>query len=247
MSYTPPPFPTGLRPGSKSPSAKKLQAALKVCGFMPKLVPFADMYGPATRKAVAAFYRVYPQFASSPADTAIGPHGWAFLFTLAYGHEVVVSDGEPAHDYHRVTYGGHTVNVRTRTMLENAKHLLTEYDWTPRLTQGSYNPGGVAASKGTHDGGGCVDVNVSTMSANGRLDCLRALRRAGFAAWIRTPAEGFGYHIHAVAIGDRELAPLAKTQVGDYFAGRNGLVNHGPDTAPATVGRPYPSWAAKYK
>lgn len=250
-AYTPPPFPTGLRPNSSSPSAKPLQTALKKAGYLANNVTLADNYGPATQAAVKKFYVANASHGWSP-DIAIGPLGWAELHREAYGGSVTPtptptpSDGEPAHDYKRVTYGGKTVNTRTKVMLENAVKLLTAYEWAPFLTQGSYNTG-VGASAGTHDGGGVVDIRTSTMSATGVNSCLKALRQAGFAAWYRTSAEGFSPHIHAVAIGDREMSPAAKSQVVQYFAGKNGLANQGPDTAPASVGRPYPTWAAKYK
>lgn len=157
--------------------------------------------------------------------------------------EVPVDDGEPAHNYTRVTYNpDDTINVRTREMLEEAVRLLTAYEWTPYLLQGSYNPG-VGASAGTHDGGGVVDIRVSTMSAGGIDLCVVALRKAGFAAWHRTSAQGFSPHIHAVAIGDREMSPSAKDQVEDYFAGRNGLANNGDDNGPRGL---WPAWAEKY-
>jgi LysM repeat protein len=154
----------------------------------------------------------------------------------------VPADDEPAHDYKRVTYGGKTVNTRTKVMLERAKKLLTEYEWTPRLTQGSYNKG-VAASAGTHDGGGVVDINTSTMTKNGADICVQALRKAGFAAWRRGDGDGMSPHIHAVAIGDKELSPAAKSQIQQWKANTNGLANHGPDPAPD----PYPAWTQKYR
>ena len=54
------------------------------------------------------------------------------------------------------TYGGKRVNTRTRLMLAAADARVP---FAIRLTQGSYNPGGVGASAGTHDGGGVVDVD----------------------------------------------------------------------------------------
>lgn len=151
-------------------------------------------------------------------------------------------DDEPAHDYRRVTYGGKTVNTRTKVMLERAVKLLTAYDWTPVLVQGSYNKG-VSASAGTHDGGGVVDIRTDTMTRNGQELCVQALRKAGFAAWLRTPADGFDTHIHAVAIGDREMSSAAKSQIAQWRDDTNGLANHGPDPAPD----PYPAWTAKYR
>jgi hypothetical protein len=145
---------------------------------------------------------------------------------------------EPAHDYARLTYGGKTVNVRTRAMLRLAA-AWAGVDII--LTQGSYNRG-VAASAGTHDGGGCVDVDVSGWGSAKRASVVQALRKAGFAAWLRTPAQGFAYHIHASAIGDREMSGIAREQVQSYFNGRNGLASNGP-----TEGETHwPNWADKY-
>lgn len=151
-------------------------------------------------------------------------------------------DDEPEHDYKRVTYGGKTVNTRTKIMLERARKLLTAYEWTPVLTQGSYNKG-VSASAGTHDGGGVVDIRTSTMTKNGADQCVQALRKAGFAAWRRGDGDGMAPHIHAVAIGDREMSPAAKSQIAQWRADTNGLANHGPDPAPD----PYPAWTQKYR
>ena len=58
---------------------------------------------------------------------------------------------------------------------------------------------------------------------------LKALRVAGFAAWLREPNElvaGSVIHIHAIAIGDEELSPEAADQLtGEfgYFRGYSGL------------------------
>lgn len=160
-----------------------------------------------------------------------------------------INDGEPAHDYTRISYnpgGGIIVNKRTSNMLALAVTALADsYSWTPYLVQGSYHPG-VSGSAGTHDGGGVVDIRVTTMTENGRNLCVQALREVGFAAWYRTPAEGFDVHIHAVAIGDREMSPSALSQVGQYFDGTNGLANHGPDTLPSSYPVVKPSWVNKY-
>jgi hypothetical protein len=144
---------------------------------------------------------------------------------------------EPAHDYRHVPYGGKTVNWRTRTMLEGAATL---FGAPFRLTQGSYNRG-VSASAGTHDGGGVVDIDVSSMSTERRKFAVQCLRKVGFFAWLRVPP-AFAYHIHAVAIGDRELSSSAKSQVRQGFADRDGLARSGPDPAPD----PYPLWIDRY-
>lgn len=251
--YDPPAFPSGLAPGKASPSAKPLQAALKAAGYMSKSIAAADNYGPNTEAAVAAFYRAHKELSDADYDPFIGPKGWDVLHKEAYGgaEKPKVTPpppatsptlAEPKHDYRRVTYGGRTVNQRTATMLKAARGLMGLS--TPfTLTQGSYNRG-VSASAGTHDGGGVVDISTNGGNVNAML---LALRRAGFAAWYRTSAEGFSPHIHACAIGDREMASGARNQVVAYFRGRNGLANNRADSAPASVGRPAPKWADKYR
>src|SRR5690606_13358071 len=88
---------------------------------------------------------------------------------------------------------GKTVNARTAAMIKAAekrsgKNLV--------LTQGSYNPGGVGQSGGTHDGGGAVDISVTNLS--NRNAAVKALREVGFAAWYRSPSQGnWAAHIHA--------------------------------------------------
>jgi LysM repeat protein len=145
----------------------------------------------------------------------------------------------PAHDYTRVSYSGRTVNVRTRIMLDRAAKILGR-DSLP-LAQGSYSTT-TSASAGTHAGGGVVDVSSSSW------EWAKALRQVGFAAWVRTPSEGqWPYHIHAVAIGDKQLSSSAANQENAYFNGRNALANNRADTAPEWVGRPYPDWAQSYR
>ncbi|WP_031467800.1 peptidoglycan-binding domain-containing protein [Sciscionella sediminilitoris] len=134
---------------------------------------------------------------------------------------------------HTITVGaktsmnGKTVNKRTASMIKAAgKKSGMNFS----LTQGSYNPGGVGGSAGTHDGGGVVDISVQNIG--NRSKAVKALREVGFAAWERTPAQGFARHIHAVAISDTDMAPQAQAQVGDYFKGLNGLASHGKDDGP---------------
>ena len=58
---------------------------------------------------------------------------------------------------------------------------------------------------------------------------VRALRRAGFAAWLRLPADlkpPVTLHIHAIAIGDAELSEAARQQLDGpegYFRGDDGI------------------------
>jgi hypothetical protein len=149
----------------------------------------------------------------------------------------------PPDDYALVQVGNARFNARTLAMLDHAQSLYTAWggtvvDFRLAVTQGSYNPGGESASFGTHDGGGAVDLSVrsrvdwSVMTAEiGPM--LLALRTAGFAAWLREADElypGSPIHIHAVAIGDRDLSPAARAQIDGpygYLRGYDGLPRPG--------------------
>jgi hypothetical protein len=130
----------------------------------------------------------------------------------------------------RMSRDGAVINTRTRDMLAEAERLLGR---RLVLDQGSYNPGGDPTSAGTHDGGGVVDISVEGMSAARRTSVARALRRVGFAAWVRSPGQGdWPWHIHAAAISDTDLSSQAQHQTGDYYLGLNGLANRNPDDGP---------------
>ena len=120
-------------------------------------------------------------------------------------------------------------------MLAHAQELyggeiqLTGY----AITQGSYTDD-VSASFGTHAGGGAVDLSVMregtyTVLWDDLEPLIRALRAAGFAAWVRDYGELYTdspIHIHAIAIGDQELSPAAEEQLtgeAGYFRGYSGL------------------------
>jgi hypothetical protein len=127
--------------------------------------------------------------------------------------------------YQLTSYDGKTVDWLTRAALEDTARRLG-YDLT--IVQGSYNAGRVAASAGTHDGGGVVDLAPWDWENK-----VRELRRTGFAAWYRPAIPGlWGAHIHAVLIGNRRLSPSAADQVAQYLAGYDGLASRGPDTGP---------------
>jgi len=141
----------------------------------------------------------------------------------------------PPDDYTRVEVNGWTINQRTLAMLAHAQQLyggeleITGY----AITQGSYHDNG-SASFGTHLGGGAVDLSVLRRGTYTVLwddiePLLHALRVAGFAAWLREYGELYAdspIHIHAIAIGDRELSPEAQDQLtgpAGYFRGSTGL------------------------
>lgn len=142
----------------------------------------------------------------------------------------------------RVSVGAFVINTRTQSMLTEAKRLLGR---DLQLDQGSYNPGGDPTSAGTHDGGGVVDISVQGMTSTTRTTVVRALRRTGFAAWVRSPQQGdWPWHIHAVAISDTDLSSQAQHQVGDYYLGLNGLTGRGPDDGPRVTIRTWEEYQA---
>ncbi len=146
---------------------------------------------------------------------------------------------KPPEDYEKVKVGNNTISNRTKFMLDNAEKI---FGGKIDITQGSYNPGGVAASGGTHDGGGAIDVSVNGLSSDKIDKTVEALRRSGFAAWHRTTAEGnWGAHIHALAIGDKEMADGAANQVKAFFAGGDGLGNDKDTSSLGTTVTP--AWA----
>lgn len=147
----------------------------------------------------------------------------------------------------RVTFEGFAMDARTRDMLLEARRLCVAPLF---ITQGSYNKGGVAASAGTHDGGGVIDVRATNLNSAQRKEAVLDLRRVGFAAWLRTPAQSnWPYHIHAVAVGCPDLSRGAQYQVDEYRRGKNGLASRGADDGPRTyVGVTWESYlAAKAK
>jgi hypothetical protein len=92
------------------------------------------------------------------------------------------------------------------------------------IVQGSYNDK-VEASKGTHDGGGCMDLAPFEWKRK-----CRVLRNLGDTAWHRPAIPNvYGEHIHTVDIGCRNLANIAADQVKDFGNKRNGLKGHAKD------------------
>ena len=142
---------------------------------------------------------------------------------------------KPPDDYTRVEVNGWTINQRTLAMLTHAQELYGgELEIIGHaITQGSYHDNG-SASFGTHLGGGAVDLSVLRRGTYDVLwndvgPLIHALRVAGFAAWLREYGELYTdspIHIHAIAIGDRELSPAAEEQLtgtAGYFRGSSGL------------------------
>ena len=130
----------------------------------------------------------------------------------------------------RTTYQGFPINARTLAMLKAAQ---ARSGLTFVVEQGSYSPGVDPTSGGTHDGGGALDLDAEGLTAAKRTAAVTALRQVGFAAWLRTPAQGdWPLHIHAVAISDTDLSAAAQKQTGAYYEGRNGLADNAADDGP---------------
>ncbi len=157
---------------------------------------------------------------------------------------------KPPDDYARIQIHGWTINQRTFAMLKHAAELYGgEIDITSwGITQGSYHDNG-AASFGTHLGGGAVDLSIMrkgtwTILRTDINPLVHALRAAGFAAWYRELEElfpGSPAHIHAIAIGDKELSQPAKDQLTGkfgYFRGYSGVPIANGTPAPDRYGGP---------
>lgn len=157
----------------------------------------------------------------------------------------------PPDDYTRIRVSGSTLNVRTLAMLDHAQELYRAQggtvDFRLGIVQGSYNPGEVTASFGTHDAGGAIDLSVRSrvdwsVLSDDIWPMIRALRVAGFAAWLRDTGElypGSPIHIHAIAIGDAELSEAARGQIDGtfgYLRGYNGLPQDDGIPKPDTSG-----------
>lgn len=188
----------------------------------------------------AAVYADWQESLGYSGLAANGIPGPASLAALAEGRFQVKDEIQVGS---QTTFTGRTVNQRTHAMLAEAASMLG-HDVV--LSQGSYNPGGVGASAGTHDGGGAVDISVSDLSTTQRWETVKAMRTVGFAAWLRSPDQGpWPYHIHCIAIGDTDLSIAARNQVADYYVGKNGLASHAADNTPDAYRAPF-TWWEKY-
>lgn len=157
--------------------------------------------------------------------------------------DAVLARGEPEHDYHQVRRGHFVLNRRTVTMLRQARACSPDRELHFAILKGSYEIGDTKGAH-PHQGGGVVDLSVRDLAVDEIEHSVRALRLAGFAAWFRQRANR--PHIHAVAIGDREMSPSAAWQVKAYFAGRDGRSFAGPDPH-AALPVSLPAWVAKYR
>lgn len=92
--------------------------------------------------------------------------------------------------------------------------------------------GGASASAGYHDLAGCWDIRTWNLTTK-QIDILiRALRKAGIAAWRRDLSSlhgGMDPHIHVTFGDDRPLTSGAADSWSGYLRNQNGLANDRPD------------------
>ncbi|MEL6546436.1 MAG: hypothetical protein AAFQ82_17550 [Myxococcota bacterium] len=157
---------------------------------------------------------------------------------LTFVTESILAPGEPAHDYERVSRDGLVLNKRTVRMLSAAKRAVRG-EVKLGVMKGSY----LAEERGAHphQGGGAVDLSVRPF--DGVDYAISALRSAGFAAWYRSRGER--HHVHAVAIGDRQLCPAAEWQVKSFLSGLDGRTRGARDPHQDLEWQ-QPEWVRKY-
>lgn len=117
-----------------------------------------------------------------------------------------------------------TVDTPTQRALDAAEKIA---GFSFVVTQGKGT--GVAASAGTHNGWGVVDLRNRHLSDKQQRVMLLALRRVGFAAWRRFRPTFSTPHVHAALVGHPKLPAGAARQVKQYQQGLSGLASRRPD------------------
>lgn len=128
-----------------------------------------------------------------------------------------------------ITWRGVELDQSTVDKLKLAEAWL---EFQLEFPQGSYSTA-VAASGGTHSGGGAVDVHCNDYPRAKAVNVVHWLRAVGFAAWHRPPnwdGAGGSEHVHAIEIGNPNLADAAADQVTQWNLEENGLAGHDADT-----------------
>lgn len=160
------------------------------------------------------------------------------------------TDGDRPAEVISTTLNGITFRAgrRTAAHLTWTDETLRSHGTWLRLIQPCYNQS-VAASAGTHDYDGCVDVEVEGMSWTAGQAQLREL---GWAAWYRPNTPGlWSAHIHMVSLGcPGPVGEFVPGQVDDYYRhalGLKGQHDSGDDASwhPADIDSTvfdYPAW-----
>jgi hypothetical protein len=133
----------------------------------------------------------------------------------------------------RCTYNGARMDNKTATAIRLGEKIL---GYALTVLQGCYNPGGVSASAGTHDGGGVIDFAPFEYGRK-----IKVFREMGWFIWHRPAIAGlWGEHIHGGIRNHGRLSPSAQRQQVDFdhypTGKRNGLASHSidPNQFPST-------------
>lgn len=121
----------------------------------------------------------------------------------------------------RVVYRGKLMDEKTKAFVQAMEERLG-YELT--VVQGCYNPGGVEASGGTHDGGGVIDL----AAYDWRTKVKVAADLGGFV-YHRVYVPGlWGEHVHLGIRDHGRLSSAAQRQQQDWDATppRDGLKYH---------------------
>lgn len=123
--------------------------------------------------------------------------------------------------FDKVTFRGRLMDRKTQAFLQA---MEAELGYQLTVAQGCYNPGGVEASGGTHDGGGVVDLAAYDWERKVKV----AADLGGFP-YHRLDLPGvWGEHIHVGIRDHGRLSPAAQAQQADWDARppRDGLADH---------------------
>jgi cell wall-associated NlpC family hydrolase len=167
---------------------------------------------------------------SAPAAGTVTNHFSDLMLEAPAGPGQVFTGSIAGKDPYELTeWDGEHVDYMTAAALEAAKK---EFGGEFSIMQGSHSTD-VAASGSTHAGGGVVDLSVPDGNWEG---AVTALRKIGFAAWIRN-VDGYGQagdgaHIHAILMGNERLSPQAQIQVNSYLNNDDGLAGSRADDGP---------------
>lgn len=163
--------------------------------------------------------------------------------TLAQSLAHMIADhDDPPANYEQTLSSGHVINRRTATLLRRAEMLL-KASFPLVVIKGSYLSN-TALGAHPHNGGGAIDLAIMNDDPQQIERAVQALRQVGFAAWYRDRQRG--RHIHAIAIGDRDMSAAARWQIKAYFEGKNGRSTSQPDPhggLPSTI----PPWVLKHR
>lgn len=136
----------------------------------------------------------------------------------------VVKVVKPPPPFQLCTYNGARMDQKTQAFVQVVEKRL---GYSLTILQGCYNAGQVAASAGTHDAGGVVDLAPFDFARK-----VHAWRATGGFGWHRLAIPGvWGEHIHGGIRNQGNLSASAAQQQRDYDArpARDGLAGHLPD------------------